>query len=136
MRGLRYIVVLLVALFAVSVWAPASALANGCNSSAGDQQYVDPLQNCNPAPSSSGTHTNPAPSTSVPTPATTPTPIASTSSTTAVTATTATTHGSDPSSSKTLPYTGLNLGAALAVAMSLLGGGLVLRRLTAAREQT
>lgn len=133
MRGLRYIFVLLVAFGAVSMFAPAGALADNCNQSAGDQQYVDPLQNCNPAPSSSGTHTTSTPSSSTAAPgAPVPsTPVASTASTTASTTPTAT-HSSDPSSGKTLPYTGLNLPAALLVAVGLVGGGAVLRRLTGA----
>jgi cobalamin biosynthesis Mg chelatase CobN len=116
------------------VWSAAPALASGCNTSAGDSQYVDPLANCNPPSTShnggSGGSTSGQTST---TPATVPTPTSTTpTATVASTTTTTTTSASkDPSSSKSLPFTGLNLVPALIVAAGLLGSGLVLRRLTA-----
>jgi hypothetical protein len=109
---------LILALFAVcSVALPGSALADGCNGSAGDTQYFDPLQPCNsqPPPTSGQTHSS----------GTTSTP----SYPTATTAVASTTTKADPKSSKTLPFTGLDLGPTIVIALALLGGGVILRRL-------
>ena len=122
----------------ICIWSPAGALANGCNGSAGDNQYVDPLQNCNPpgsghssggGSSSSGSTTTPS---TTPTPTTSTTPTATTAATTTTASSTAT--AKDPKSSKSLPFTGLNLVPALIVAVSLLGAGLVLRRVAGETE--
>lgn len=124
--------------------APAAAQAAKCHGSAGDNQYIDPLA-CTPGfkgpggshpaggshPSSSQTQTTASNTTS--------TPAATTANTSSTTTTTTggasgTTGGKDPKGKKQLPFTGLDLLPALLVAVSLLGGGLVLRRLVAADE--
>jgi hypothetical protein len=114
----------------VSVCVPAGALASGCGGSAGDSQYVDPLQNCNPPSSgnSSGTSHTSTSGTATSTPTTTSTPTATTPTASAATA--ATTSAKDPKGGKSLPRTGLDLLPALAVAFALLVGGVVLRRVT------
>lgn len=130
MRGLRHILLVVAFVVVVSVCAPAGALAAGCTGSAGDSQYVDPLQNCNPPPSG---HTGSGSTTPTPsnTPATTTTtastPTATTASTTTTTAST-TTAARDPKTGKSLPRTGLDLLPALLVAVALLSGGFALRR--------
>jgi hypothetical protein len=111
----RRVLLSLALLFAFSVIAPTTALANGCGS-AGDSQYFDPLQNCNmqqPPP----THTS-----------STPPPVTTTPITTLPTVTVAASR--DPGS-KSLPFTGLNLVPVVVIAVALLGGGLALRRLAA-----
>jgi hypothetical protein len=135
-RAVRYLLLVL-SLFAVlALTGPAGALASGCNNSAGDSQYIDPLAPCNGSGGghhSGGSHTSTTPTTST-TPATTPTttPTTSTPTTTATVASTSTSTTSgkakDPKS-KALPRTGLDLAPALIVAVAFLGGGLVLRRL-------
>lgn len=116
---------------ALAAIVPSSALASGCGS-AGDQQYIDPLSNCNGTgttpptstgpKSSTGSSTSPSASTS-----SSGTPTATTASTTTTTTGTTSTSskGKDP---KSLPYTGLDLAPALIIAFALVGGGLVLRR--------
>ncbi len=121
---LRILACLLVG--AVSLLGAGPALAQGgTTTSAGDQQYIDPLANTNPAPSPSA----PAPastSTTSSAPAS-PTPAAAPAQPAVPAATPATTTTSaDPGG--TLPYTGLNLGLILAVGVGLLVAGLVLRR--------
>jgi hypothetical protein len=110
----RVVLLALALLLALSVVAPTAALAGGCGS-AGDSQYFDPLQTCNPAPPP--THTSPTspPATSYPT---TPVP-------------TVTLAASHDTGSKSLPFTGLNLVPVVVIAVALLGGGLALRRLAA-----
>lgn len=134
MRGLRQLLVVLAFVGVVCAWSAPGALASGgCNSSAGDSQYVDPLANCNqPSPSHNGGSGG---ATSGQT-STTPTTVVTPTSTTPTATVAATTTGSktkDPPSSKSLPFTGLNLVPALIVAVGLLGSGLALRRLTGDR---
>ena len=116
----------------ICIWSPTGALANGCNGSAGDNQYVDPLQNCNPPGSGHSSGGGSGGSGSTSTPSTTPTSTTSTIPTASAAATTTTTASTasakDPKSSRSLPFTGLDLVPALIVAASLLGAGLVLRR--------
>ena len=121
-RRARFALLLLALLAALSVVAPSGALADGCNGSAGDTQYFDPLQPCS---------NQPPPTTS--TPSTTPT-TAPPSTTTVVPAVASTAKAADPKSSKSLPYTGLDLGPAVLLGVVLLGGGVVLRRLITRRE--
>lgn len=109
----------------------AIALADGTTTSAGDQQYVDPLT------TATRTHTSTRPAAT----STTATGTTSTSSTLSQTppsgVPSSTSSASSSSSSApaagasahTLPYTGLDLGACLAVALGLLGSGLALRRI-------
>ena len=103
-----------------------TALASGTGTSAGDQQYVDPLTTTAPA-STTPASTTPAASTA---PATASSSGASTSSAGSTTTTTPTT-SSAQATSDTLPYTGLNVEACVAVGIGLLGAGLVLRRIVA-----
>ena len=116
MRRARLALLTLALVAALSVVSPAGALANGCNSSAGDSQYFDPLQSCTPQPPPTSGQTHSAGA---------GTPVTSTTATTAST----TTPTTDPQSSKSLPFTGLNLGPAIAIGVVLLCGGVLLRRL-------
>ncbi len=141
MRDFRHIILALVIAGAVSVFLPAGALASGCNGSAGDSQYVDPLQNCNPPSSShsggsgsSQTGGSTGASSDTTTSTTSASTVSASSTTTATASNTTSTTAKDPTSSKSLPYTGLDLVPALLVAAALLGGGLVLRRVTAERR--
>ncbi len=122
--GGRIRILLCLAVGALALLTAGSALAQGggTTTSAGDQQYVDPLSqstSATPAPKTS------APATTTPAPSTT-TPTTSGSSSPPSSTTVATTPSAG---SSTLPYTGLNLGLVIAVGLGLLGGGLVLLRL-------
>ena len=131
MRGPRHILLAIALAAVVSVCVPAGALASGCGGSAGDSQYVDPLQNCNPPSSghSGGTSHTSTSGTATSTPTTTSTSTATTpTASTAATATT--TSAKDPKTGKSLPRTGLDILPALAVAFALLVGGVALRRVT------
>ncbi|HLJ01911.1 MAG TPA: hypothetical protein VKT31_00645 [Solirubrobacteraceae bacterium] len=112
---MRRVLFSLALLFAFSVIAPSNALADGCGS-AGNSQYFDPLQSCNTQPPPP-THTSstPPPVTTYPT----------------VTQPTVTVAASSDPGSKSLPFTGLNLVPVIVIAVALVGGGLVLRRLAA-----
>jgi hypothetical protein len=133
-RGPRLILLAIARAAALSVSVPAAALASGCGGSAGDSQYVDPLQNCNPPSGghSGGTSHTSTSGTVTSTPTTSTPPVTTPSATTATTTTAATTTPSakDPKPGKSLPRTGLDLLPALAVAFALLGGGVALRRVT------
>jgi len=120
---------------------PAVALASGPGSSAGDQQYVDPLAGVN---GNSATHPTSTPPTSAPSSASSssgspssggapsdtgvsssvtpanPDPATVTATATATTATT--------TSAPTLPRTGFDVGVAAGLGLVLVGGGLGLRR--------
>jgi hypothetical protein len=110
-------------LAALAVPLAATALASGTGTSAGDQQYVDPLTTTTATTTTHGS-TSPAPAT---TPAATSTAVSSTSTTPTASAASS----SAQPTSGTLPYTGLNVGACMAVGIGLLGAGLVLRRIVA-----
>jgi hypothetical protein len=122
----------------ICVWAPAGALAAGCHGSAGDSQYVDPLQHCNhPGTSHSGGSSGGGTSGSTtPTSTVTPTTSTTTATTASTTTTTATTAGAKGKDPKTLPFTGLDLVPALIVAFVLLASGLALRRVTGETGET
>ncbi|HEY6396253.1 MAG TPA: hypothetical protein VIX82_02245 [Solirubrobacteraceae bacterium] len=97
-----------------------AASSTGCPGSAGDSQYVDPL-GCKK------THTTPAsppPTNQTPPPATTTTPQATIASAT----TTTTTAAHDPSSKGSLPRTGLDVWAAIALGLGLFAAGIAVRR--------
>ncbi len=135
MRSTRLAILFVVLCGALAALVPASAVASGCGS-AGDQQYVDPLQNCNGnggggggsgggGHSGAGTTTTP-PSTSTSPPTTTVSPTATTAATSSTT--TSSTSSSSAKDPKTLPYTGLDLAPAVLIALAMVGGGIVLRR--------
>lgn len=128
MRSWRHIVSCF-ALFGVLVLSvPAAALAT----SAGDQQYIDPL-----AGSTTPTSATPPPrQTSTASPA--PAPTSSSNSSSVSSTPTATTAASSSNAiaaapaatATTLPYTGLNLWLCAALGCGLLGTGWTVRRLT------
>ena len=131
MRGFRLILVVLACAGAVFAWSPAGALASsGCNGSAGDSQYVDPLANCNPPATSGGGSGGGSSSQTGSGSVTTPSQTATIASSSPTTTATPSASSKDPSSSKTLPFTGLDLVPALIVAVALLGSGIALRRLS------
>lgn len=98
-----------------SLAGAAAVMASGTGTSAGDQQYVDPLTTTTPAPT-----TSTGSSTLSQSP---PATLSSGSSTTTTPSTTA------AQSTGTLPYTGMNVWACAAVGVGLLGCGLGLRRI-------
>lgn len=114
-------------LAALTLVLPGAALADGCNGSAGDTQYFDPLASCNTQQSSGHEHSGST------TPTTT-TPAATTPSTATAASANTTTSSTDPTSTKSLPFTGLDLGPAVLIGVALLGGGVILRRLIARGE--
>ncbi len=133
-------------LSALALAAPVDALASGPGSSAGDNQYVDPLATPTtttaPAPHTTPSSTPPAaqtttasppPSSTPPSSQTTPASSApqSTPQTTAPQSSpaqsTASTTGST-TSDPTLPYTGLNTWLIAAVGVLLLSAGVAVRR--------
>jgi hypothetical protein len=132
----RQILGLVVAIAALAMLAPATAIAGG--GSAGDQQYVDPLGGS--GSSGSGSHsgststqpsapTSTSASSSSSSSAATSSSGASASNTATTTSASLSTKPADPStSSSTLPRTGLDVGLVVAVGVSLLGCGLALRR--------
>jgi hypothetical protein len=130
----------LAGLFAGSLAGAAVVLASGTTTSAGDQQYVDPLTGTGSSgtshpsgstgsgssSSNSGSSSSPATSNttlSQSTPSTLASGTASSSSSSGSgTATASSAHGS------TLPFTGMNVWACIAIGVGLLATGLVLRR--------
>lgn len=110
MRRLLYSLVWATVLFSVALGNPALARADGSTTSAGDQQYVDPLTTTSPA-------TPPAPAAPA---ATTPSPTSS-----------APHPRHDPG--RTLPYTGFDVRVLVAIGVGLIALGLVLRRTTRRR---
>jgi cytoskeletal protein RodZ len=134
----RQILGSLVVVAALSLLVPAVSMAGG---SAGDQQYVDPLGGSGssgskshsksttthpPAPTTTSPSTAPS---SPPTTSTSPAVISSNSTTSTTASTTSSSaHAADPSTSSTLPRTGLDVELAVAVGVGLLGAGLALRR--------
>jgi hypothetical protein len=127
-RAARHLLLVLSLACAVGLSLTAVAGASGCNNSAGDNQYVDPLQQCQQGGSTTPTTSTPTGTTTAPATTTTSTSAAATVATSSTT-TTNTASARDPKSSKTLPFTGFDVGPALIVACALLGGGFALRRL-------
>jgi hypothetical protein len=109
---------------AIAGYATGSALAQGTNTSAGDQQYIDPLTSTTSTSSKSPTTQQPTSSGS-----SSATGSSSTGSSSSPTTTTAAAPpaGNTPASGATLPYTGLNVGVLIGVGLALLGGGVLLR---------
>ena len=107
---------------------PATVLASGTGTSAGDQQYVDPLT------TTTSTHSTTTPAPAAPAPSSTssaPAASPASSGATTPTAPTSTTAGAPTAPAAhaaTLPYTGLDIGACVAVGVAMLGGGFLLRR--------
>lgn len=142
MRSVHRFIALVTLLGALALIGPAGAAA--C--SAGDSQYIDPLNNncgthshhtSHPAggsnsssnsTSSGSSNTSSSSSNPSSTVAAAGTSAATSATTSSSTATTASGAAKDPKTGKTLPYTGLDLGPALIVALVLLGGGFTLRR--------
>jgi hypothetical protein len=100
-------------LASVALAPAAPAQATGTTTSAGDQQYIDPL-----APTTTGSAPPPSPAQGPPAPSAAP------ASTPAVPAT-----GSARPSSRTLPYTGFNLWLVVGAGAGLIILGLALRGL-------
>jgi hypothetical protein len=129
-RGWRHILSSLAVLGVIALGVPAVALA----SSAGDQQYIDPLAGSGSSTSTPATTHASAPATA-PVSSTAATPAGSPSATTASASATTTAPSSSTgtptaaSSSGTLPYTGLNVGLGAALGAGLLGAGCAVRRL-------
>lgn len=123
MRRLLALLIGSVAVAAVTGFAPALALAQGgTGTSAGDQQYVDPLTSTTPAPSTA------ASSPSTPSASSSASPSTSGSSPSASTGSASSPPASaSPSSSATLPYTGLNLWPLVLVGIALIAGGALIR---------
>lgn len=119
-RRLWSLVGLGASLLALLLAAPALA-QGGTSTSAGDQQYVDPLANTTPT-SATPTPASPSPAASSSSAPTSSTP----SSTQSPNPAPSTTAHADPSG--TLPYTGLNVGLLVAIGLGLVGAGLLLRR--------
>jgi hypothetical protein len=97
--------------------------------SAGNQQYVDPLASSTPS-SSSASGSAPAAASS---PSSTPSPSAtasasSSSNSSSQARSTPASGASAASSSRTLPFTGLDLWPAVAIGFGLIGSGLAIRR--------
>ncbi len=118
---------------AFATLGPAAALASG--PSAGDQQYVDPLGGSHhhngggSGGSGSSNPTTSTPSSTTPTGTTASgTGTTAATGTTTGTGTTANTSATTTSSKKTLPFTGLNVGLAVAIGMLMLAGGAGMRR--------
>ncbi|HLY49147.1 MAG TPA: hypothetical protein VKR21_08120 [Solirubrobacteraceae bacterium] len=123
---IRIISCLIAAGLALGTAGPALA-QGGTTTSAGDQQYTDPLGNTNTATASPPPTSSPAPSSSTSAPST-GSNAGSAPSSAATSPAAPSTTAADPA--KTLPFTGLNVGLVVAVGLGLLGGGFLLLGLT------
>ena len=126
MRLLTRIVVCSLAVMALGLTMTTTALAGGGGgNSAGNSQYIDPLHNGghhkggHSSGSSSGQSSSTSTSGSSTLSSSAPSGVGTTSSSTQATG-------------QTLPYTGLNLGACVALGVALLLAGVGLRRVLAA----
>jgi hypothetical protein len=126
-RRLRHTLSCTAALTAVAALVAASAAAAGTDTSAGNQQYLDPLTSSASSPSTPPGASAGGSSTSPQSPPASSAGAAAKAS--SARPSTSTVH--DPGG--TLPYTGLNVWPYGAVGIGLLGAGLVLRR--AARRE-
>jgi hypothetical protein len=110
-RRLLYSLVWAIALFSLALGEAGVARADGSRTSAGDQQYVDPLRTTSSVPAS--TAASPASSTVAPARPSAP--------------------RSSHEPSRSLPYTGLNVWLVVGAGVGLIGLGLALRRFTRGR---
>jgi uncharacterized surface anchored protein len=122
--GARVRILFCLAVGVLALSAPGIALAQGgTTTSAGDQQYVDPLATTT---TSATTPTHPTSTTTATAPSASSSPTATPTTTTASPA--LTTSSTPAASANTLPFTGLNLGVLVAVGLGLIGGGALLLR--------
>jgi hypothetical protein len=124
-RRLPRILACAVCVAALGSLLPATTLASGTGTSAGDQQYVDPLT------TTTSTHSSTTSAPAAPAPSSAPAASSASSGATTGTAPTSTTAGAQTAPAAhaaTLPYTGLDIGACVAVGVAMLGGGFLLRR--------
>jgi hypothetical protein len=127
-----------------SLGGAAAVAASGTSTSAGDQQYVDPLTgssttshptgSSNSGSSNSGSSGSSQSSGSSGSGSSSPTTNGTLSSTPPTSTSSSSGSSSDPgpstgSHSGTLPFTGMNVWACVAIGVGLLGTGLVLRRI-------
>jgi hypothetical protein len=121
----------LVALLSISVASlapvPAAALADS-GSSAGDQQYVDPLNPSSGSSSTPSSSSGSSGSSSASSSGSSGSTVASGSSGASPSTTAATTAAAGSGTGRTLPFTGYDGGLAAALGVGLLAGGIVLRR--------
>jgi hypothetical protein len=110
-----------------SLLAATSVLASGTNTSAGDQQYVDPLTSTTSTSHPSGSST-PSSSSSGSSSSGSGSSLSQAPSTLATGSSSSGTTSSTAAHSGTLPFTGMNVWACIAIGVGLLGTGLVLRR--------
>ncbi len=131
---MRRTILIFVCLLAVSVGSLAGAavvLASGTNTSAGDQQYVDPLTGTNStshgsSSSSSSSGSSSGASSSAGSSSASQMPSASSGSSTSTGSTATATQAA--AGGKSLPFTGMNVGVCIALGLGLLGAGVALRR--------
>ena len=126
MRLLTRTVVVFLAVIGLGLAATATAPAQGGGgNSAGNSQYIDPLHN-------PGSHHHGGHGSGSGTPTTPSSQSSSGSSTLSPSAPSGVGTTSTQATGRTLPFTGLNLGACVALGLALLLGGLGLRRVLAA----
>jgi cytoskeletal protein RodZ len=130
---LRKLITCLIAAIAVALLVPATVLASG--SSAGDQQYVDPLAGSSPGSTHSGGSSAPSPGSSAPASSSSSSATSSaasspssSSTTTTGTTTSSTSSTSQATSGNTLPVTGYDAPLAVLTGFGLLALGTCLRR--------
>lgn len=125
MRAPRRLLVPLLALALIALAAPVASLASG-GGSAGDQQYTDPFAGSQTTTPQTTTHTvtspppAPAPAATAPAPTTPATPAPTASTTPPQTAA--------PTTLNRLPYTGYDGWVGAGFGITMIAGGLVLRR--------
>src|SRR2546421_3526416 len=145
MFSVRRIVLILACLTGLAVGSLAGAaavLAQGTSTSAGDQQYVDPLTGSNTSSQPSGSSSSSSSGSGSSSGSTSSSGAGSSSSTgsssdsqSSSTLTSGSTGsasasgtGTSASARGTLPFTGMNVWACVAIGVGMLGAGLVLRR--------
>ena len=103
----------------VALAGSATAEGAGSSTSAGDNQYIDPLTATSTTSSTSAAPTSTAPSGGTP----------ATGETTSQGPPASAAHDSRDVTTRRLPYTGIDLRLSVAVGIGLLGCGLILRRI-------